>query len=181
MPDLAAIVWHLDTHAPVWLTDADLFAVTAWMDDNAMRGSTADRPVDVRDGQITYGRDYSGPTVRSPHRDIRTTVVPLRTAPPDVWQPDCDPAALRCVQAVIAEHEWTPAFDGSCVDCSTTWMDGDRIMCRREDAVSYPCLPVRRALAEAGLPVPAPDDGQLLRVLGDCLDPVTNALAFGQP
>lgn len=182
MPDLAAIVWHLDAWAPVWMSDDDLFAVTDWMRDNDLDRSIAARPVDVRGGQITYGKNLSGPTVRIAVADIRTTTVPLLTAPPNVWQPTCDAAALRRGQDVIARHEWTSGFDGSCVDCSTTWTDRNgRIMCRREDAVSYPCPPVRRALADAGLPVPPPPADQPIRFLGDCLDPIANAMAFGAP
>ena len=182
MPELTEIVWHLDTFAGMWLPDADLSAVAAWMDENGMDRCTAARPVDVRDGQVTYGVDRDGPNTRGPDRDIRTATVPLRTPPPQVWQPSCSAEALQRAQDVIAQHEWSLTYGGSCVDCSITWTDSQgRIKGRREDVVTYPCPPVRRALAEAGLPVPPPDDAQSLRMFGDTLDPVTNALAFGSP
>lgn len=178
---LARITWQLDAYAGFWLPLEELTAVTDWMADNRLERATAARAVLVENGTVTYGLDRSGVTVRSRHRDIVMTTVPLLSAPPTVYQPDCTQSELSVLQAVFSEHEWSCAFDGVCVDCSAiqTRADG-RIWCHRADAATWPCEPVRRALAVAGMPVPPPAGDNALRRLGDCLDPVDNAMVFGR-
>lgn len=180
-PALARITWRLDAYAGFWLPLDELSAVTDWMAGNRLDRVTAERPVLVENGTVTYGQDRSGVTVRSHRRDIVMTTVVLLTAPPTVYQPSCTPSELRALQSVFREHEWSCAFDGVCVDCSAiqTRADG-RIWCHRDDAATWPCEPVRRALAIAGLPVLPPAGDAALRRLGDCLDPVDNAMVFGR-
>lgn len=174
-PDLTAVTWRLPVHAAHWLSDEDLSAVTAWMDDNGMDGATAQAPVEVANGQITYGQDRSPGTVRAAQREIVTVTVALRTPPPAIPEPACSPAELAALQAVLADHEWSAGFDGVCVDCSTTEIDElGRIRCHCDDAVAWPCPPARAALVRAGFGVPA---GQTGWILGDCLDLADNARA----
>lgn len=178
MPDLADITWRLYAYAGHWLPDDDLTAFTDWMAANRLDPATAELSVLVDGGVITYGQDRSGPEVRSPHREIATVTVPLRTPPPDVYQPTCGPDALAALHAVLARHEWSSGFDGVCVDCSdtTTGLDG-RIWCHRDAAAPWPCPSVRAALTEAGMPVPT-SGHRPIRVLGDCLDSDDNAKVF---
>ncbi|UKD50895.1 hypothetical protein L3Q65_00960 (plasmid) [Amycolatopsis sp. FU40] len=171
---LARIAWNLPACAPHWLSDTELAAVTAWMADNHLDRATAQTPIEVADGKITYGQDRSPDTVRAAHRDIVAVTVPLRTPPPEVAQPRCSPAVLAKLQAVFDDHEWSAGYGGVCVDCSETYADAGQLRCRRDDAVAWPCPPVRAALAAAGLAV-AP--GTPDRILGDCLDPADNARA----
>jgi hypothetical protein len=172
---LAAITWRLPAHAAHWLPDEDLSAVTAWMADNNLDRATAQAPVEVADGQITYGGDRSPSTVRAAHREIVTVTVPLRTLPPAIAEPSCSAVELAALQEVFLAHEWSAGFDGVCVDCSRIRLDeSGRAWCHRDDAVAWPCPPVRAALVRAGFGVPA---GQAGRILGDCLDPADNARA----
>lgn len=173
---LAAITWRLEAHAGHWLPDGDLAAVTGWMADNGLDRATAQHPVLVVDGRVTYGKDLSGPEVRAAHREIVTTVVPLRTAPPDVRWPECPPAAMAELQRVFRDHEWSSGFGGVCVDCSAFEVRADgRIWCHRDDAAPWPCAPVRDALAAAGLPAPGGAGQQPRLVLGDLLAPAAHA------
>lgn len=180
MTALPTVTWRLDAYAGHWLTDADLHAVTAWMRENGLDGATTERPVVVADGLITYGQDRSGPTVRAPHRDIVMMTVQQRTAPPNIQQPECSPDQMAALQAVFATHEWSSGFDGVCVSCSSIRVDDTgRIWCRRDDAVAWPCPPVRQALVTAGCPLPLRADDSSGLLFGDCLDPADNARAFG--
>jgi hypothetical protein len=180
--DLASVTWRLNAYAAHWLSDDDLAAVTEWMADNNLDLATAEHPVVVQGGTITYGRDRSDSTVRSPHRDIVTATVPLRTVPPTVWRPDCTAAEMAALHKLFADHEWSEGFGGSCVDCSVTSVGDDgRIWCHRGDVVQWPCPPVRALLIKIGASVPPATDGhQSLRILGDCLDPDDNAKVFGR-
>jgi hypothetical protein len=180
--DLTRITWRLDAYAGHWLSTGDLTAVTDWMTANRLRRATAERPVTVANGVIVYGQDWSLSHIRARDRTIITVTVPLRTAPPDVWQPDCGPAELAELLEVFRWHEWTSGFGGSCVDCSRTRREDDgRLWCYRDDAAPWPCPPVREALAKAGMPVPpVVIEQRSPRVLGDCLDPAANARAFGR-
>lgn len=172
--------WHLDAYAGTWLSLADLTSLTGWMDANGMERATAEHPIDVRTGAITYGSDRSGPSVRQGHRDIRTVTVALRTPPPDVYQP-IQTDALQAALKTIGEHEWSSGFGGTCVTCSTvTVNDAGQVMCRRDDAVRWPCPLVREAMLGADLPVPPPIPGQdTVRILGDCLAERSHAAVFG--
>lgn len=177
MTDLDAIAWKLDAYAGHWLNDDDLTAVTDWMADNGLDRVTAQRPVVVAGGRITYGQDRSPVTIRAAHRDIVTVSAPLLTVPPAVWQPDCGDAALSELHEVFVRHEWSAGFGGVCVDCSRIQVDeAGRVWCHRDDAVPWPCQPVLDALDAAGIPLP----GQQFtpRMLGDCLDPEDNKRAF---
>jgi hypothetical protein len=179
MTDLNAITWRLNAYAGHWLTDDDLTAVTDWMADNQLDRVTAQHPVTVSHGQITYGQDRSPSTVRAAHRDIVTVTAPLLTVPPVVWQPDCDESAMAQLRKVFDEHEWSAGFGGVCVDCSRIAVDETgRVWCHRDDAARWPCSAVRDALAEADIPVPGEEFTP--RVLGDCLDPDDNARAFAE-
>ncbi|MFG1913079.1 hypothetical protein [Kribbella sp. NPDC048928] len=178
--ELGRIVWRLDAYAGHWLTATDLTAVTEWMADNHLERATAQRPVIVECGRITYGQDRSDLTVRAQHRDIATVTVPLLTAPPAIVPPLCEPAHLAVLHAVLAQHEWSSGFGGVCVDCSRTQTAANgQIWCHRDDVEPWPCPPVRTALREAKIPVPGPAEAPLPRVLGDCLSPAHNARAFG--
>lgn len=171
----AQLTWQLPAYAGHWLSADDLSAVVAWMADNDLEDATAQAPLEVVDGRITYGQDRSPDTVRAAHRKIATVTVPLRTPPPTIAKPPCSTAELAKLQAVLAHHEWSAGFDGVCVDCSATQFDAHgRVYCHRDDVVTWPCPPVRAALATAGFHVPA---GPAERILGDCLDPVDNARA----
>lgn len=177
---LAEVEWRLDTYAGHWLPIDDLTAVNEWMRENHLRRATAEQPVTVEGGMITYGQDRSPGHVRAVDREIVTVTAPLRTAPPKVWQPTCSVEDLAALNEVFAQHEWSSGFDGVCVDCSGIQVDEQgRILCRREDACPWPCPPVAEALRKAGmLSDPAADQALPRRVLGDCLDPVENARAF---
>jgi hypothetical protein len=122
--DLASITWQLDAYAGHWLANDELTAIADWMADNHLTRATAERPVIVKNGTITYGQDRSPSTVRAPHRDIVTITVLLRTAPPKVWQPDCGPAAMAQLHEAFRRHEWSSGFGGVCVDCSQTRITG---------------------------------------------------------
>lgn len=179
MPDvnLKSISWRLDIGAGHWLPADDLSAVTAWMSDNRLDRATAAHPVIVENGGIRYGQDRSPSHIRHPHRDIVTTTVPLRTPPPAVWQPTCGPDALARLADTFGEHEWTSAFDGACVDCSSPQVDSrGRLWCHRNDAVLWPCPPVQAALEAAGMPI---SKRWTPRLLGDCLSAADNAAVFG--
>jgi hypothetical protein len=174
---LASVSWQLLPYAGHWLPDADLGAVTEWMRDNRLVRATAQRPVVVEHGQVTYGRDDSPATVRAAQRVIVTATVPLRTAPPAVWCPDIDETGLAALTEVFAAHEWSAGFDGVCVDCSAIQIGPDgRVYCHVDDAVAWPCPPVRDVMAAVGVPVPGERPP---RILGDCLDPDDNARLFG--
>lgn len=106
--------------------------------------------------------------------------LPLRTAPPNVYQPTCEADALAELHEVFRRHEWSSGFGGVCVDCSDTRIGEDgRVWCHRDDAASWPCPPVHAALARAGMPVLLGNGQRPIRILGDCLDPVDNAKVFG--
>lgn len=180
MSDLANITWRLDAYAGHWLTDSELAAVTEWMAENDLDRATAERPVLVENGTVTYGQDRSGATVRAPHREIVTTTKPLRTAPPQVRQLDCTPPARAALESVFSHHEWSCGFGGVCVTCSRITTDeAGRVWCHQDDAVTWPCRPVWEAMLAAGCPVPTPPDDEFPGVVfGDCLDPEVSARAF---
>jgi hypothetical protein len=120
---LPGSTWRLEPNAGFWLDDDELAAVTDWMADNQLERATAQHPVVVERGTITYGQDRSPDTVRGAQRDIATRTVPLRTPPPAVRQPSCSPAQLARLQDTFARHEWSAGFGGICVDCSHTTTD----------------------------------------------------------
>jgi hypothetical protein len=183
LPDqgLASVVWHLEAYAGHWLPIDDLTEVTAWMRENHLDRATAEHPVVVRDGMITYGQDRSPGHVRAADREIITTIVPLRTMPPNVWRPTCHPASLEALNEVFRAHEWSEGFDGVCVDCSDVHIDEHgRSWCRRENACAWPCSPVAEAMLRAGIQVEDPDKLAPGVVLGDCLSPADNARAIAQ-
>lgn len=174
------VAWRLDAYAGHWLTDDELTAVTDWMAANGLDRATAERPVVVEHGTVTYGQDRSLSHVRSPHRDIVAVTMPLRTAPPTVQQPTCAPEVLAELQETFRHHEWSAGFGGVCVDCSEIQVDeSGRVWCRRDDAVQWPCPPVWRAMYAAGMPVPPLAGHQV--ILGSTLDPADNARVFGSP
>ena len=179
--DLVSMTWRLDAHAGHWLTDDELTAVTDWMADHQLDRVTAQRPLVVEHGTITYGQDRSDVTVRAAHREIVTTTVPLRTAPPKVWQPDCAAAVMAELQETFDRHEWSSGFGGVCVTCSHVRIGEDgRVWCHRDAAAPWPCPPIREVLHKAAIPVPAAAAGsEPRRILGDCLSPAANATVFG--
>ena len=181
MTDLTAIEWSLDALAAHWLADDELTAVTDWMTENDLGRATADHPVVVESGMITFGQDRSADYVRGQHRNIVTITLPLRTPPPAVRQPTCDPASLAELQSVLRAHEWSSGFGGICVDCSQPRADEHgRLWCHRHDTAPWPCPTVWEALYRAGMPVPSATSHDTPCVLGDLLDHKDNARAFGQ-
>ncbi|QXV63565.1 hypothetical protein [Amycolatopsis sp. TNS106] len=176
--ELAAIIWQLEAYAGHWLPLDELSAVTSWMEDNRLVRATAQHPVVVVAGWITYGKDLSDAIVRAPQREIVTTTVPLRSAPPVVTRPACSPEAMAALQQAFRDHEWSAGFGGVCVDCSdTTLGDDGQIRCHRDNVVAWPCGPVRDAFALAGLPIPNDAGRQPRLALGDFLDPAVHAEA----
>lgn len=180
MTALADIVWRLPAYGGHLLIDDELYAVTDWMRDNELFRCTAQHPVVVRDGQITYGLDTSPPTVRAAQREITEATVPLRTAPPAISLPDAPPEALAALVELFTAHEWSSAFDGSCVTCSPVEERDGWLYGHRATVALWPCPPVRDALEAVGVHVPPrPASKATPRILGDCLDPADNAHAFG--
>ncbi|MFE5565930.1 hypothetical protein ACFQ68_13170 [Amycolatopsis japonica] len=173
---LTAIAWRLEAYAGDWLSSEELAAVVEWMADNGLVRATAQHPVVVAAGRVTYGKDLSDSTVRAARREIVTTTVLLRSAPPTVTQPACPPEEMAALQRVLRDHEWSAGFGGVCVDCSVTTLGADgQIRCHRDDAMAWPCGPVRDALAAAGLPAPGHTEQQPKLVFGDFLDPAIHA------
>lgn len=179
-PGLDAITWRLPAYAAHWLPDDDLTAVTDWFAANQVRRASFDRPVLVERGVIRFGQDHSDSTVRARNRVIVTREVPLRTAPPAVFQPDVDEQVLDELAALFQRHEWSAGFGnqgGVCVDCSPILVREGKVYCHVDDVMPWPCPPVRAAMNAAGVPVPGPP-APTPRVLGDCLDPAAQAKAF---
>lgn len=114
-PSLTQITWRLPAYAGHWLLQADFDTVIDWMRANRLHRHTAERPVVVEHGQITYGQDRSDATVLPP-RDIVEVTTSLLTTPPTVWQPTCTAEALATVTAVFDEHVWSIGDgNGACV------------------------------------------------------------------
>jgi hypothetical protein len=173
---LTQITWRLDAYAGHWLPQADFDTVIDWMRANRLRRHTAERPVVVEHGQITYGQDRSDATVLPP-RDIVEVTTTLLTTPPTVWQPTCTAEALSTVTAVFDEHVWSIGDgNGACVTCSDTHRGADgRLYSRSDRVAAWPCPPVLCVLVDHGFPIP---NEPAPRVLGDCLDAAANARAF---
>jgi hypothetical protein len=176
----SGITWRLDAYAPHWLPLSDLHAVTQWMDTNGVEDPTAAHPVVVEDGTIRFEQDRCPDHVPTARRRTTTVTLPLLTVPPEVYQPTCGEAAVKVLTAVFEEHEWSAGFGGVCVTCSDTWVDGRRILCHRDGTVPWPCMPIREAMAKAGVPLDPPvPNGPPMLVFGDTLSPEKNAIAFG--
>jgi hypothetical protein len=176
MVNLATISWRMEAFAAHWMSDDELSATTAWMADNYLILATAERPVVVRNGKITYGKDRSDATVRRPNRDIMLTTVVLRTPPLTIRPVPCDADALAVLTEVFQRHEWSTGFGGACVTCTPGQTDDQgRVWGGRDDVVTWPCPAVADAMAIAGVPIP---NAETARFLGDCLSERDNAQAF---
>lgn len=171
------VVWRLDAYAPLWLPLSDLVRVVDWMDANGVERASVAHEVRVedRDGcrwvvceQVGQGQQH----VRRP--DTCSLELPLRTDPPEVYQPCGGTTALQAVLAVHA-RAW-PAGDPTrilCAECSSAG-PVTRV-------VAWPCPGVREAAAHAGVSLDAPvpvGDGPHLG--SDLLDAAENARVFSR-